>query len=65
LGGTFSVADYEHARQGDEPGEQVAPEAQAEAELAPPAPTPATPVSPEMGKPSSPAATPKAGAAKP
>ena len=30
LGGSVSVSDYEHARQGDQPGEQVAPEAQAE-----------------------------------
>lgn len=26
LGGTVSVKDFEHARQGDQPGEQVAPE---------------------------------------
>jgi cytochrome c oxidase cbb3-type subunit III len=38
LGGTLSPKDYEHARQGDEPGEQVAPEAQADAQLAPPPP---------------------------
>ena len=38
LGGTVSPKDYEHARQGDEPGELVAPEAQVEAQLAPPPP---------------------------
>lgn len=38
LGGTVSPENYEHARQGDEPGEQVAPEAQADAQLAPPPP---------------------------
>lgn len=32
LGGSVSVSDYEHARQGDQPGEQIAPEAQAEAQ---------------------------------
>jgi cytochrome c oxidase cbb3-type subunit 3 len=64
-GGAFSVADYEHARQGDEPGEQVAPEAQAEAALAPPAPTTATPAAPEMGKSASPAAPLKTGEARP
>jgi cytochrome c oxidase cbb3-type subunit 3 len=26
FGGSVSVKDYEHARQGDQPGEQVAPE---------------------------------------
>ncbi len=26
FGGTVSAKDYEHARQGDQPGEQVAPE---------------------------------------
>jgi cytochrome c oxidase cbb3-type subunit 3 len=35
FGGTVAVADYEHARQGDRPGQQVAPEAQADAMLAP------------------------------
>lgn len=39
LGGTVAVKDYEHARQGDQPGEQVAPEAQADARLAPPPPS--------------------------
>lgn len=33
LGGTISVKDYEHARQGDQPDEGVAPEAQADAQL--------------------------------
>ena len=31
FGGSVSVSDYTHTRQGDQPGEQVAPEAQAEA----------------------------------
>jgi cytochrome c oxidase cbb3-type subunit III len=45
LGGTVSPKDYEHARQGDQPGEQVAPEAQADAQLAPvPPATEITPV---------------------
>ncbi len=39
FGGAVSVADYEHARQGDQPGEQVAPEAQADALLAPAPPS--------------------------
>jgi cytochrome c oxidase cbb3-type subunit 3 len=38
LGGTVSVSDYEHARQGDRPGEQVAPEAQVDAQFAPTTP---------------------------
>jgi cytochrome c oxidase cbb3-type subunit 3 len=33
FGGTISPQDYEHARQGDQPGEEVAPEAQADAQL--------------------------------
>jgi mono/diheme cytochrome c family protein len=32
LGGTVSVSNYEHARQGDRPGDLIAPEAQAEAQ---------------------------------
>ncbi len=56
LGGSVSVSDYEHARQGDQPGEQVAPEAQAEAELgSTPASvveqSPQTTVPPKSGKP--------------
>ena len=32
LGGTVSVKNYKHARQGDRPGDLIAPEAQAEAQ---------------------------------
>lgn len=42
LGGTVSANDYEHARQGDKPGEQVAPEEQADAQLAPTTPLSST-----------------------
>lgn len=35
LGGAVSVSDYQHARQGDHSNTQVAPEAQADAEMAP------------------------------
>jgi cytochrome c oxidase cbb3-type subunit III len=69
LGGTTAVGDYEHARQGDKPGEQVAPEAQADAGLAPappvetsqpipvehPAMKTAAPVAPKGGAPTLPA----------
>jgi cytochrome c oxidase cbb3-type subunit III len=57
FGGTVAVADYVHARQGDQPGEQVAPEAQADALLAP-----APPSSAPHPLPSAP---PKASEAKP
>lgn len=45
LGGAIAVSDYGHARQGDKPGEQVAPEAQADAQLAPPPPVETSPIS--------------------
>jgi cytochrome c oxidase cbb3-type subunit 3 len=56
FGGSVSVSDYAHARQGDQPGEQVAPEAQTEAQLgATPVPLveqyPQTTTPPKSGKP--------------
>lgn len=56
LGGSVAVSDYKHARQGDQPGEQVAPEAQADAQLgSTPVPvdeqSPQTAVPPKSGKP--------------
>lgn len=51
LGGSVAVSDYEHARQGDQPGEQEAPEAQADAQLGSP-PVPLVEQSPlKSGKP--------------
>jgi len=56
FGGSVAVSDYEHARQGDQPGEQVAPEVQAEAQLGSPPvplarPSPQTTMPPKSGKP--------------
>jgi cytochrome c oxidase cbb3-type subunit 3 len=65
FGGSFSVLDYEHARQGDEPGEQIAPEAQADAYLAPPAQTATASGAPGASEPVRMATPRKAGEAKP
>lgn len=58
LGGTVAVQDYARARQGDQPGEQVAPEAQADAQVDSPPPvldqptiTPEQSSTPEGAKP--------------
>ena len=65
LGGTVSVSDYEHARQGDEPGEQVAPEAQADAQFAPTTPIFPIPIPANTETPSSSPTPAKAGKPKP
>lgn len=43
LGGSVSVNDFKHVRQGDQPGEQIAPEAQADAQVDSPPPVPVLP----------------------
>jgi cytochrome c oxidase cbb3-type subunit 3 len=65
LGGTVSVSDYEHARQGDQPGEQVAPEAQADAQFAPTTPIFPASIPGATQKPSSSPTPAKAGEPKP
>jgi cytochrome c oxidase cbb3-type subunit 3 len=57
FGGTVSPKDYEHAWQGDKPGDQVASEAQADAQLAPAPPAAQPAVAPAM-PPATRAATP-------
>lgn len=63
LGGSVSVSNYERARQGDQPGEQVAPEAQADAQVDSPPPVltlpNVTPVQPALGPATSVSPTPK------
>ena len=65
LGGTVSIRDYEHARQGDQSGEQVAPEAQADAQFAPTTPIFPTPIPAKAQTPSSSPTPAKAGEPKP
>jgi cytochrome c oxidase cbb3-type subunit 3 len=53
LGGTVSPKNYAHSRQGDQPGEQVAPEAQSDADagsaVALPVPAESSPAEPRNG----------------